>query len=461
MKTFNEQIKKHGEKVRMRASERRELRERVFSYMEYHPLPKQKKEAYKQVELIESQNFITVGLSNMYVRSAIGFFAVLIVIVVPSVAQRSLPGDVLYPVKVQITEGIQLKLTISPYKKVALETRLLERRIAEARLLADEGKLTDEVEADIVETVKAHADAVQVSLAELREDDSEVAAIAEIAYESALAVQSAVLEEDIEADVHEEGTSVAAIAETVSDAEETADAAQSHGVLPYDLFIAEVESETTRAYELFETIDPTVTDEERLEIERRLDDIDRAILTASQLDQENQNESAGALRTVLVDVKKLVAFMTDIDVRENVILETLLPVILTDEEQVIEIKIILEDVSKLQIEIESRIEQIEDGEFLEKVGFGLEEVATLVAHSTTSLEASNIESARDSAFAAQAFVADLDTLTFEFHIKETEETLPEPESSEEENTEDIVNVDEVEVSDTEETSEEVVDIPVE
>ena len=41
MKRFGEQLHNQALRLKLKASERRELRERVVSYMEYHPLPQQ------------------------------------------------------------------------------------------------------------------------------------------------------------------------------------------------------------------------------------------------------------------------------------------------------------------------------------------------------------------------------------------------------------------------------------
>ena len=59
----------------------------------------------------------------------------------------------------------------SPYEKVEWETKRLERRIAEARMLAEEGKLTDEVQEAVAEAVKGHSDAAQQGIAELHQTD--------------------------------------------------------------------------------------------------------------------------------------------------------------------------------------------------------------------------------------------------------------------------------------------------
>ncbi|MEZ4200705.1 MAG: hypothetical protein R3B69_03975 [Candidatus Paceibacterota bacterium] len=125
-----------------------------------------------------------------------------------------------YPVKVGFNEEVRSTLALSPYQKVEWETTRLERRIAEARLLASEGKLTPEVEAEMAEAVKAHNDAAQKEIASIRATDSEEAALASIALSSALTVQSESLESQLEEGAaSSSGSSVVALASVVGAAQ--------------------------------------------------------------------------------------------------------------------------------------------------------------------------------------------------------------------------------------------------
>ncbi|HBU06956.1 MAG TPA: hypothetical protein DEB09_02640 [Candidatus Magasanikbacteria bacterium] len=57
-------------------------------------------------------------------------------------AENSLPGDLLYPIKTQVTEEVRSALAISSEAKVAWENRRAERRLEEVEKLSSEGKLT-------------------------------------------------------------------------------------------------------------------------------------------------------------------------------------------------------------------------------------------------------------------------------------------------------------------------------
>ena len=62
MKRFSEQLHKKSESVKLTVSERADLRERLVSYMEYHPLPaelrtKAKVSHKKTIEQLQAEPF--------------------------------------------------------------------------------------------------------------------------------------------------------------------------------------------------------------------------------------------------------------------------------------------------------------------------------------------------------------------------------------------------------------------
>lgn len=301
MKRFSEQFKKQSESIHLKASERNALRQRLVSYMEYHPLSTemaQKVTSKKQnAEFIVSEPFKVFTFNKLYLRSFTGVFALFLIVGVPFVADHAVPGDVLYPVKVQFNEEVRASLSLSPYAKVAWETERLERRISEARLLASEGKLTDEAQTQVALAVKSHSDAAQREIAELRESDSDEAAIAEIAFASALAVQSEVLEGHIA--TSGDGRSVDSLIAMVSEARASVQAADTGAQPSYEKLLARVEQESTHVYELFQSVKKEASPEEVVDVERRLADVQRKVAEAISLKEEGVGsiDASGVLLT--------------------------------------------------------------------------------------------------------------------------------------------------------------------
>lgn len=330
MKRFSEQFKKQAETIRLRASERRELRQRLAAYLEYHPLPAtMRQRPGKKVARrgINSEAFTALPINWFWVRSASAIFAVFLLVVVPAAAEYTTPGDVLYPVKVRFNEEVWGTLSLSPYQKIEWETTRLERRVAEARQLASEGKLTDEIEAQMATAVKNHSEKAQSEIAVLRSTDSEKAAIAEITFASALAVQSEVLQTSV-------GNNVAVASDTATEANQSgqvlasvvahesdlAAANQAEATLSYQSLLAYVEKESTRAYELFTSVKKRANSEVQADIERRLADIGRKVTDATNLvatGESNANvdavttDTASTAASAAEPVGEVVATTTD------------------------------------------------------------------------------------------------------------------------------------------------------
>ena len=374
MSDFEKQLNKVAKGIKLSVVEKRELEARVVSFMEYHPR-RERVSAEKAQAYLASQPYSIVSFNNRYVQAALGAFAVFVFIVVPAVAERAVPGDVLYPIKVRVNEEVRGSLTFSATEKIEWETERLERRIAEVRLLESKGELTEETEAEAVKAVQAHAEAVQDGINKLRTTDAEEASLAEVAFESALDVQSFVLESDKEEAQTNDDESEGGLATVVRTAKATAVAAKGDVAPSHEKVMARLESETTRAYELFKSLDGTATEEEKAEIERRLSDIERKIKNG--VAEYESGIKTERLINALSDTRKLISFMTDIDVRNSVPLETLVPLERTDEEK---LELVAETKSYVDAVI-TRVNNIKedavDEAIIEKAFVGIDTIARL------------------------------------------------------------------------------------
>ncbi len=73
-------------------------------------------------------------------------------------ASGAVPGDFLYPVKIEVNENFQSAFAISNEAEAKLQVKLAEERLKEAEELAARGELTAETSAKINANLKAHYD---------------------------------------------------------------------------------------------------------------------------------------------------------------------------------------------------------------------------------------------------------------------------------------------------------------
>lgn len=72
-------------------------------------------------------------------------------------AEGSLPGEVFYAVKIHVNERIEVALATTVDKKIAVETQIAERRVAEAQQLEAAGRLDATMTAEIEKNFDEHA----------------------------------------------------------------------------------------------------------------------------------------------------------------------------------------------------------------------------------------------------------------------------------------------------------------
>ncbi|MES2203059.1 MAG: DUF5667 domain-containing protein [Patescibacteria group bacterium] len=142
MNNFFEQFKSEGQKIRLSHAEKSAMKARILGV--------------PSSVVTHSPYFF---FNFQFSRTFVPVMAVLIVLFgtgTAYAAQGSLPGDVLYPVKIHVTEPVEVALAGTPADKAVVETKLAERRVAEAQTLASQGKLDATTTAELQSDFKVH-----------------------------------------------------------------------------------------------------------------------------------------------------------------------------------------------------------------------------------------------------------------------------------------------------------------
>lgn len=131
--------------------------------------------------------------------AALGFGMALVALMVTSgvaaAAEGSIPGDILYGVKVRITEEVRSALARSPASKAAWETKRIERRLSEAEKVIQK-KMNGSTLSTLQLHIAAHTDRVQKSIDALeRTGQMQEAATASSNMEAPLTAHKQILRE--------------------------------------------------------------------------------------------------------------------------------------------------------------------------------------------------------------------------------------------------------------------------
>ncbi len=400
MKRFSEQFHTKASTVKLQSAERRELRERVVSYMEYHPLSATAgKPAARSQKMLSIPGYEMVQIPFSIVLKWASVTAAFLLVVVPVLAERTVPGDNLYAVKVRFNEEVRSTLTITSYAKVEWETERINRRIAEARLLANEGKLTNEVEAEIAAAVKEHTEIVQHEIDVMREDDVDQATLASIQLTTTLELQSASLQEEgnttlaLAMNDVASGNPAQMVVDVINESLSANESqVESAGIPAYDKIMARVEINTTRAYELLNSLPVGPEDQLRKDINRRLEDVNGSIEKSKNTRGENEVLASEYLVDVLQRTQKLVVYMSDIEANRAIALESVVPVVLTENEQKQEFDAISSEIHRKQEILKTVMPKL-PANISEKVAYSIDIAVkneTIAASSTEIASALNL-----------------------------------------------------------------------
>ena len=203
MNTNPEDILNKVNEVRLTDTERATMRGHIRAFMYEHPARASFLMRISGHFLSAFQPAASPHFLSGYRTGLVALLLVLVTGVGTSYsAENSLPGDTLYPVKINVNEKIEGSLATSPQAKVQLDAVIANRRLVEAEKLASEGKLTTENGATVQ---------TQLAVATTHFDE-DVAALASTTDESASSTTITRTQSDLDYSLSAHADTLAAIA---------------------------------------------------------------------------------------------------------------------------------------------------------------------------------------------------------------------------------------------------------
>ncbi len=109
-------------------------------------------------------------------------------------AQKAMPGEVLFPVKVEVNERVQKALTFSAENKAAVELKLATKRLEETESVCSKIEVSADALAKIEANFQQHADAVKARIARFEaEGNVEAAADLSANFQTSLSAHDRIL----------------------------------------------------------------------------------------------------------------------------------------------------------------------------------------------------------------------------------------------------------------------------
>lgn len=173
MKHTLKQLKKAAREVRLSAEEKSLMREALVRHMEFRPV---RNIDSSRLQLVKGFGLIPSPFSISHLRNKkfMPILAILGLLMSGSVsfaAENTVPGDVLYPVKVHVNETVRGAVAVTPQAKAQWDVRLVERRLEEVEKLAATPDALPEVKEAAQVNLEQYTDRVGERIAKFEEDE--------------------------------------------------------------------------------------------------------------------------------------------------------------------------------------------------------------------------------------------------------------------------------------------------
>jgi len=162
MKNIIKQIKQGAKNVKLAVSEKAEIKSALVRYAKANPI---------KVEMSIPSPFSMYNFRNKKSISFLVITGLLLGGTVSFAAENTVPGDTLFPIKVNINENIRGTFAVTSKAKAELEVRLLERRLEEVEKLALMSEVTPEIYQVAEKNVLHYSERVKQRIEKFEEDD--------------------------------------------------------------------------------------------------------------------------------------------------------------------------------------------------------------------------------------------------------------------------------------------------
>jgi ribosomal protein L17 len=151
-------------KISLSSTQKSNMRDVVLSYMDTHPIPAS----------LQHKSRIHSPYMRFFM-TAVPVFLVVFVFLgsgVSFASIASLPGDLLYPMKVGVTERVQGLFITTNKEKAHYELKLATRRLIEVEQLTAEGKLDTKSKEVVQKNFDKHSEELSLHIEALKKEDN-------------------------------------------------------------------------------------------------------------------------------------------------------------------------------------------------------------------------------------------------------------------------------------------------
>ena len=159
-------LKNESIKLRMTPAEKAAMKAQIFGATSAMPAP-------------QPSSYFAYSFQFLHARVLVPALALVLVFggaSTTAAAQGALPGDLLYPVKIFVNEGVEVALATTPVARAQVQAKLAERRVEEAEALAATGKLNAAVGEELAANFEEHAEDAESHVEQVAAQDPSAAA---------------------------------------------------------------------------------------------------------------------------------------------------------------------------------------------------------------------------------------------------------------------------------------------